>query len=50
MLIAVVLMMAVSCGLKEIGAELVQKDEGVWKGPGADLKPGGSESTKRTIW
>ena len=49
-LIAVVLMMAVSCGLKEIGAELEQKDEGVWKGPGADLKPGGSESTKRTVW
>ena len=49
-LIAVVLLMLVSCGLREIGGELTQNDEGIWKGPGADLKPGGTGSVKRSVW
>ena len=49
-LIAVMLLMAVSCGLREIGGDLPQKNEGVWKGPGADLKPGGSGAVKRSVW
>ena len=44
------LAMMVSCGLKEIGGELPQKNEGIWKGPGADLKPGGPGSVKRSVW
>ena len=50
MLVAVILLMVVSCGLREIGGELAQNSEGIWKGPGADLKPGGSGSVKRSVW
>lgn len=39
-----------SCGLREIGGEFPQKNEGIWKGPGADLKPGGSGSLKKSVW
>lgn len=42
--------MMMSCGLREIGAELPQKNEGVWKGPGANMKPGGTGSMKRSVW
>ena len=49
-LIAVLLLMAVSCGLREIGGDLQQNNEGVWKGPGAGLKPGGSGSVMRSVW
>ena len=40
----------VSCGLREIGGELPQKNEGIWEGPGADLKPGGSGAVKKSVW
>ena len=38
MVIVAGLMMVMSCGLREIGEP--QKNEGVWQGPGTELKPG----------
>lgn len=49
-LIAVALLLAVSCGLREIGGELPKKNEGVWEGPGADLKPGGTGQVRKSVW
>lgn len=49
-LIAGVMLMAMSCGLREIGGEFPQKNEGIWKGPGACLKPGDSGSVMRSVW
>ena len=40
MVIVAGLVMVMSCGLREIGEP--QKNEGIWQGPGAELKPGGS--------
>ena len=42
------LVLVMSCGLREIGEP--QKSEGIWKGPGAEIKPGGSGAAKRTTW
>jgi hypothetical protein len=42
------LAMVMSCGLREIGEP--QKIEGVWQGPGAELKPGGSGAVKKSVW
>lgn len=50
MLIAVMLLMAVSCGLREIGGQVSDAYEEVWKGPGADVKPGGGGVSKKPIW
>ena len=50
LLIVAGLAMVMSCGLREIGGELPQKNEDVWKGPGADLKPGGSGAVKKSVW
>lgn len=48
MAIVVGLTMVMSCGLREIGEP--QKNEGVWQGPGSELKPGGSGSVKKSVW
>lgn len=50
MLIAVMLVMAVSCGLREIGGQTSDVNEGVWKGPGTDMKPGSGGTTAKSIW
>ena len=42
------LVLVMSCGLREIGEP--QKSEGIWKGPGAEIKPGGSGTAKRAVW
>ena len=42
------LVLVMSCGLREIGEP--QKSEGIWKGPGAEINPGGSGAAKRTVW
>lgn len=42
------LVMVMSCGLREIGEP--QKNEGIWQGPGAELKPGGSGPVKKSVW
>ena len=48
MVIVAGLMMVMSCGLREIGEP--QKNEGVWQGPGTELKPGGSGAVKKSVW
>ena len=42
------LVLVMSCGLREIGEP--QKNEGVWQGPGTELKPGGSGVVKKSVW
>lgn len=46
-LIAVMLLMAVSCGLREVGGQFSDPYDDVWQGPGAEIKPGGVEETKK---
>ena len=48
MVIVAGLAIVMSCGLKEIGE--LKKNEDIWKGPGANLKPGGSGQMKRSVW
>jgi hypothetical protein len=48
MVIVAGLVMVMSCGLREIGEP--QKNEGIWQGPGAELKPGGSGPVKKSVW
>ena len=42
------LTIVMSCGLREIGEP--QKNDGIWKGPGAELKPGGPGQVERSVW
>jgi hypothetical protein len=50
MWIAVMLLVAVSCGLKEIGGQVPDVYDDVWQGPGTDIKPGGEGQMKRSVW
>ena len=42
--------MAVSCGLRDIGGQDSGAYEDAWKGPGSEIKPGGGETAKRSVW
>ena len=48
MVIVAGLTIVMSCGLREIGEP--QKNDGIWKGPGAELKPGGPGQVERSVW
>lgn len=49
-LMAVMLLMVVSCGLREIGGQVSDPYDDVWQGPGMELKPGGGEEAKKPVW
>lgn len=49
-LIAVMLLCAVSCGLREIGGQVSDKYDDAWTGPGAAIQPGGGEAAKKSVW
>ena len=48
-LIAVVLLMVASCGLREIGKPVYDPYDNAWKGPGADMLPD-SGGSKKSVW
>lgn len=48
-LIAVVLLMVASCGLREIGKPVYDPYDDAWKGPGADMLPD-SGGSKKPVW
>ena len=49
-LIAVMLLSAVSCGLREIGGQVSDTYDDAWKGPGAAIQPGGEGPAKKPVW
>lgn len=49
-LIAVVLMMAASCGLREIGEPVQDAFDDVWQGPGTEIKPENPVVARKPIW
>ena len=44
------LLMAVSCGLKEIGGQVSDTYDDAWKGPGAAIQPGSGGAAKKPVW
>ena len=44
------LLMAVSCGLKEIGGPVSDTYDDAWKGPGAAIQPGSGGAAKKPVW
>lgn len=49
-LMAAMLLMVVSCGLREIGGQVSDPYDDVWQGPGMELKPGGGEEARKPVW
>ena len=49
-LMALGLLMAVSCGLKEIGGQVSDTYDDAWKGPGAAIQPGSGGAAKKPVW
>ena len=49
-LMALGLLMAVSCGLKEIGGPVSDTYDDAWKGPGAAIQPGSGGAAKKPVW